>query len=146
MFKQVLVTLDGSSLAEQALPKAVQVAESFGAELTLLRVVNPLLKSYRAGAAIVADIEQEEKYLLEEALNYLNDLAATIREKDIVVNTITVLGRPYQEIVKYPEEKDIDLLVMSTRGETGLTRWLLGSVTDHVIRGVSVPVLVVPAQ
>jgi nucleotide-binding universal stress UspA family protein len=62
------------------------------------------------------------------------------------VHTVTELGTPYRKIVNYVEEHDIDLVVMSTRGETGLTRWLLGSVTDHVVRGVSIPVLVIPVR
>jgi nucleotide-binding universal stress UspA family protein len=146
MFKRILVTLDGSPLAEQALEKAVQIAETSQAELTLLRVVTPLLKSYRAGMATVSAIETTEKQLVEMAQTYLDDIAAGIREKGLSVHTVTELGTPYRKIVNYVEEHDIDLVVMSTRGETGLTRWLLGSVTDHVVRGVSIPVLVIPVR
>ena len=146
MFKRILVTLDGSPLSEQALEKAVQIAETSQAELTLLRVVTPLLKSYRAGMATVSAIETTEKQLVEMAQTYLDDIAAGIREKEFSVHTVTELGTPYRKIVNYVEEHDIDLVVMSTRGETGLTRWLLGSVTDHVVRGVSIPVLVIPVR
>ncbi len=146
MFKRVLVTLDGSPLSEQALENAVQIAETSQAELTLLRVVTPLLKSYRAGMATVSAIETAEQQLVEMAETYLNGIADRIREKELSVNTVTILGVAYREIVDYVDEHDIDLLVMSTRGETGLTRWLLGSVTDHVVRGVSIPVLVIPAR
>ena len=146
MFKRILVTLDGSPLSEQALEKAVQIAETSQAELTLLRVVTPLLKSYRAGMATVSAIETTEKQLVEMAQTYLDDIAEGIREKGLPVHTVTELGTPYRKIVNYVEEHDIDLVVMSTRGETGLTRWLLGSVTDHVVRGVSIPVLVIPVR
>jgi nucleotide-binding universal stress UspA family protein len=146
MFKRILVTLDGSPLSEQALEKAVQIAETSQAELTLLRVVTPLLKSYRAGMATMSAIETTEKQLVEMAQTYLDDIAAGIREKELSVHTVTELGTPYRKIVNYVEERDIDLVVMSTRGETGLTRWLLGSVTDHVVRGVSIPVLVIPVR
>lgn len=145
MFERILVTLDGSPLAEQALPQAVQIAETTHAEVTLLRVVNPLLKSYRAGLAPAPAIDTVEKQIVEMAQTYLDGIAGGIREKGLSVNTVTIVGTPYREIVKYVEENGIDLLVMSTRGETGLTRWLLGSVTDHVVRGISIPVLVVPA-
>jgi nucleotide-binding universal stress UspA family protein len=146
MFKRVLVTLDGSPLSEQALEKAVQIAETSQAELTLFRVVTPLLKSYRAGMATISAIKTAEQQLVEMAETYLDGIADGIREKGLAVNTVTILGVPYKEIVDYIEKQDVDLLVMSTRGETGLTRWLLGSVTDHVVRGVSIPVLVVPAR
>jgi nucleotide-binding universal stress UspA family protein len=84
MFKRILVTLDGSPLSEQALEKAVQIAETSQAELTLLRVVTPLLKSYRAGMATVSAIETTEKQLVEMAQTYLDDIAAGIREKDFL--------------------------------------------------------------
>ena len=146
MFKRILITLDGSPLSEQSLEKAVQIAETLQAELTLLRVVTPLLKSYRAGMASVSVIETTEKQLVEMAQTYLDDIAAGIQGKGFSVHTVTELGTPYRKIVNYVEEHDIDLVVMTTRGETGLTRWLLGSVTDHVVRGVSIPVLVIPVR
>jgi nucleotide-binding universal stress UspA family protein len=144
MFKKIMVALDGSPLAEQVVPKAVEAAELFQAELTLYRVISPLAKSYRGGVASVSAIESAERQLLDMAEVYLEKIASGIRKKGITVNVVTVLGTPYQEIVGYTENNNIDLLIMSTRGETGLTRWLLGSVTDHVIRGVSIPVWIIP--
>jgi nucleotide-binding universal stress UspA family protein len=146
MFKRIMVTLDGSPLAEQVLPTAIEAAELFQAELTLYRVASPLAKSYRGGSASVSAIESAERQLLDIAKTYLERIASGIREKGISVNVVTVLGTPYREIVEYTEKNEIDLLIMSTRGETGLTRWLLGSVTDHVIRGVSIPIWVIPAR
>ncbi|MBN1313153.1 MAG: universal stress protein [Anaerolineae bacterium] len=144
MFKKIMVALDGSSLAEQVIPKAVEAAELCQAELILYRAVSPLAKSYRGRSAPASAIESTERQLLAMAKTYLEEIASGIREKGVSVNTVTVLGTPYQEIVEYAEKNEIDLLIMSTRGETGLTRWLLGSVTDHVIRGVSIPVWIIP--
>lgn len=146
MFNKILVTLDGSPLAEQVLPTAVEAANLFQAELTLYRVVNPLAKSYRGGTASVSAIKSAESQLLAIANTYLGGIASAIQEQGIEVDVVTVLGTPYQKIVEYAEKNNVDLLIMSTRGETGLTRWLLGSVTDHVIRGVSMPVWVIPAH
>ena len=61
------------------------------------------------------------------------------------VRIATQIGIPYKEITSFSDQNNIDLIVMSTRGESGFTRWMLGSNTDHVIRGTNVPVLVVPA-
>jgi len=146
VFSRIMVALDGSPLAELVLPTAIEAAKLFQAELTLFRVVSPLAKSYSGGSVPLSAIESAERQLLDMAKDYLEEIASGIREKDISVNVVAVLGTPYREIVEHTEKNQIDLLIMSTRGETGLTRWLLGSVTDHVIRGVSIPVWVIPAH
>jgi nucleotide-binding universal stress UspA family protein len=145
MFKRILIALDGSTMAEKALSTALVLAEQFESELFLFRVVMPLPISYRAGAASAAAIELAERDAVLEAADYLDDLAAGIQEKGFGVRVATRLGNPSKAIVEFAEQNQIDMLVMCTRGQTGLTRWLLGSVTDHVVRSSPVPVVVVPA-
>jgi nucleotide-binding universal stress UspA family protein len=146
MYRRVLTTLDGSDIAEQALSEAVAMARQFGAELFLLRVVMPLPKSYRAGAASVAAIEAAEREAVQEAHRYLDGIAAAIREKGLAAQVAARLGNPSKAIIEFVQTNEIDLVVMCTRGQTGPARWLLGSTTDHVLRGSSVPVVVVPAR
>lgn len=146
MYKSILTTLDGSALAEQALSVALTLTRQFGATLHLLRVVSPLAKSYRAGAATVAVVEAAEGELIREATNYLDEIAAPIRQNGLPVQVSTRLGNPSKAIIEFVKRNEIDLVVMCTRGQTGPARWLLGSVVDHVVRGSSVPVVVVPAQ
>jgi nucleotide-binding universal stress UspA family protein len=146
MYRRVLATLDGSDLAEQALPTALTLVEQFDSELSLLRVVMPLPKSYRAGAASVAAIEAAERDAVQKAADYLEGIAADIREKGFTVQVAARFGNPSIAIVEFVQKNQIDLLVMCTRGQTGPARWLLGSVTDHVVRGSSIPVVVVPAR
>jgi nucleotide-binding universal stress UspA family protein len=143
MYERILLTLDGSELAEQALPHAVIHAECFGAELTLLRVLTPLPRDRRVSHAA---IERAEKVTEELALEYLERVAAPIRERGIPVEVATVNGSPYEEIVRFAEENQVALLVMSTRGHSGISRWLLGSVADRVVRGATVPLLLVQAR
>ena len=145
MFKRILIALDGSTMAEKALSTALVLAEQFGSELFLFRVVMPLPISYRAGAASAAAIELAERDAVLEAADYLEDLAAGIQEKGLGVRVATRLGNPSKAIIEFAEQNQIDMLVMCTRGQTGLARWLLGSVTDHVVRSSSVPVVAVPA-
>ena len=145
MYRRILVTLDGSDLAEQALLTALVLAEQFGSELILLRVVMPLPISYRAGAASAAAIEAAEKDAVLEAADYLDGVATGLREKGFGVQIATRLGNPSKAIIEFAQQNQIDLLVMCTRGQTGPARWLLGSVTDHVVRASSIPVVVVPA-
>jgi nucleotide-binding universal stress UspA family protein len=146
MFKNILLTLDGSEMAEQALRPAIQFTQCFQAELIILRVMVPLAKSFRGGSASISVIETAQNELRTMASEYLQDLEAKIEMRDISVRTVLREGNPSQEILKFIENNQIDLVVICTRGETGVTRWLLGSVTDHVVRGAKVPVVVVPAK
>jgi nucleotide-binding universal stress UspA family protein len=133
-------------MAEEAIPTAIALAEQFESELFLLRVVIPLPKSYRAGVASVAAIEAAEKEAVQEAADYLDGVAASIRERGLTVQVGANLGNPSKAIVEFVQRNQIDLLVMCTRGQSGPARWLLGSVVDHVVRGSSIPVVVVPAR
>ena len=58
----------------------------------------------------------------------------------------TVEGRPHVEIVQYSDKNEVDLIIMCSRGQSGLSRWLMGSVADRVVRGANRPVLVIHAQ
>lgn len=143
MYKRIVVALDGSPLAEQALPHAAAHAERFGAELILLKVLEPLPEvTYSSPVAVRA----AEEMSAQLARDYLEGIAAELREQGIQVQVETQEGKPYVQIVGYAEEQGIDLLVMSTRGQSGFSRWLLGSVADRVVRGATVPVLLVRCQ
>ncbi|MFN2177379.1 MAG: universal stress protein [Anaerolineales bacterium] len=145
MYRRILLALDGSAMAEQALPVAVNHANTFQSELYLIRVISPLIESYRTGMATRSAIERAEEQLRVIAEDYLEGIANKLREDNVEVRIATQIGIPYKEITSFSDQNNIDLIVMSTRGESGFTRWMLGSNTDHVIRGTNVPVLVVPA-
>jgi nucleotide-binding universal stress UspA family protein len=140
MYKRILIPLDGSALAEQALPHAITQAGHFEAELILLRVLGPLPRSPLLGEPAR---ERAQTSLNTLACEYLERFVARIQEHDIRVRTATVEGSPHMAITRFTEENDVDLIVMSTRGQSGLSRWLMGSVADRVARGAAVPVLLV---
>jgi nucleotide-binding universal stress UspA family protein len=143
MYKQIVVPLDGSPLAEQALGHAVAQASKFGADLTLLKVLPPLPDVvFSAPSAVMA----AEKMSAQLAHDYLEDVADGIREQGVEVRIAEVEGEPYVEIIRFAEEKGADMIVLSTRGQSGFSRWLLGSVADRVVRGATVPVLLVQCQ
>jgi nucleotide-binding universal stress UspA family protein len=143
MYERVLVPLDGSALAEQALPHAVAIVKRFQAELILLRVLVPLP---RPPAAIPAVLQKAEEATMKFAREYLERLEADVQERDVKVQKATTVGRPHLQIIQYAETNQVDLIVMSTRGQSGLSRWLMGSVADRVVRGAGVPVLLVRAR
>ncbi len=137
MYKRILVPLDGSPLAEAAIPHALALAKSCGGELVLLRVaVAPVfpLDPVLAWAGAV-----------EEARDYVAGLALKLRDEGIKITVRARWGDPVEEILEYVDEGDIDLIAMTTHGRTGLKRWVLGSVAENVLRRAAVPVLMVRA-
>ena len=143
MYKRILVPLDGSKLAEQALPHAVAQAEKFGAEIVPLKVLQPLSEPTFSAPAAVRAAEEASARLVRD---YLDGVVARLREQDIAAQVALVEGKPYVEIIRFAEENEIDLIVMSTRGHSGWSRWLLGSVADRVVRGATVPLLLVQCK
>ncbi len=143
MYKRILVPLDGSKLAEHVLRHAAIHAERFGAEIVLLKVLGPLPEPSMAGRAVVHSAEAASARLAQD---YLEGIAAGLREQGLPTQTATIEGKPYVEIIRFAEEHEIDLIVMSTRGHSGLSRWLLGSVADRVARGATAPLLLVQSR
>ncbi len=142
MFSKILVCLDGSSLSEQILPCAAEVAQRFGAKLTLLQVLQ-IPSSLAAASAQGAEsiIEEEMRRLAYEANQYLEGIAAPLREGGMEVETATIEGSPGDAIVEYAATSDVDLIAIVTHGRKNLGRLVFGSVADHVMRHSSIPVL-----
>jgi len=139
MYKRILIPLDGSPLAEQALPHAIAHARHFQAELILLRVLVPLSRSHGMPEGA---LQRAEELTAVFSTDYLEHIAAGIQD-DILTQIVVTQGRPHLGIAEYAENNQVDLIVMSTRGQSGISRWLMGSVADRVVRGVNVPVLLV---
>ena len=144
MYKRILLPLDGSELAEQALPHAIAQAERFQAELILFRVIEPLPRV--GGGMSQTAFERAEGEMKVWAQGYLEDLSASVKGQGIPVQVVTMKGNAGKAIVQFAEANQVDLIVISTRGHSGLSRWLMGSVADRVLRGAKVPVLLVRAQ
>ena len=143
MYNRILLPLDGSAIAEQALPHAIALVERFQAELIILRTFEPLAEKIGMMGDLVKRAEDETRAIAEK---YIENISASVQERGIRVKSIIIEGRPHSEIVRFAETEQVDLIVISTHGQSGLTRWLLGSVADRVARGVSVPVLLVRSQ
>ena len=140
MYKRILLPLDGSAMAEQALSHAIAQAQQFEATLILLRVFEPFPHVRGMSASDLDSIKQQTN---EWAQEYLDQHVADIREKGISVQAAIVEGRPDVTILQFGEEHQVDLIVICSRGRSGLSRWLMGSVADRVVRGATVPVLLV---
>ena len=143
IYRRILLPLDRSAISEQAVPHALAQARRFGAELILLRVLEPLTN---VRGLSDGDLEDMRAFSLQRAREYLDDLVATSEYEGITVRTAIVEGRPHEKILQYAEENELDLIVICTRGRSGFSRWLMGSVADRVVRGAKVPVLLVRAE
>ncbi len=144
MYKRIIVPLDGSELAEVALPYAEALAEKLGADIILLNVRapsedpdNPEHRPYLGRKA--AEIEQSMKESAElPAGQKVKVEPAVIGEKGLVTHAA-------EEIVDYAGQEHASLIIMATHGRTGIKRWALGSTTDKVVRAAGCPVLLVRA-
>jgi nucleotide-binding universal stress UspA family protein len=143
IYKRILLPLDGSLLAEQALPHAIAQAERFQSDLVLLQVQIPLPRPPTKAEAAIQRAENEATVFIRE---YLERVAARVQEHGITVQVITIEGRPHFQILQYAEANQVDMIVMCSRGQSGLSRWMIGSVADRVMRGANMPVLLVRAQ
>lgn len=142
---RLLVTLDGSTLAEQALPPAREVARAVGAsEVALLRVVEPPNYSAYGAAEAYAYLPVDIEAELAEAGDYLRQLAGTLEGGAAHLELLTAQGRPAASIVETARERGSDLIAMATHGRGGLARLVLGSVATEVLQTARVPLLLCP--
>jgi nucleotide-binding universal stress UspA family protein len=144
---KILITLDGSELAERALDPGLAVAHKLDAKICLLRVaadmlINPMefAALEQAGSGLGQQIQESS---LANAQNYLADVMARNPELGERGKTAVLQGSAAKTILDYAEAEEIDLIVMATHGRTGLRRWVYGSVTERVLHGAHSAVLII---
>lgn len=146
--QKLLVPLDGSELAEQALPVAEHLSRTLDVPLLLLRSVPTLTFAFSdpypyGGAEFSAEVwEAMEK----EAEEYLATVTKGLQQKGLKVETSAPRGDPGMHITDLAGKTRGSLVVMSTHGRSGLGRWVLGSVADKVVRSSGSPVLLVRSE
>jgi nucleotide-binding universal stress UspA family protein len=142
MFSKLLVPLDGSTLAERALPYAVRLAGRLEAEILLLQVVelSPLLKGSLLAEASL--INSAETYL-REVKEVITDLTLPQHLPLERVHLKAITGNPSYEIAEIAASHKVDLIVMTTQGRSGLAHLLMGSTAASVIQHTELPVLVI---
>ncbi len=148
MFKRILVPLDGSQLAEAALPSALLLANRFDADLFLLRVTTPqqFIMHYD-GSTYVALLDDLREQANAEALRYLQQQQQLLAEQGYKVQTLLLEETNIAEtILQQVELEAIDVIVMSTHGHGGIRRWVFGSIADKILRQADVPVMLIRAS
>ncbi len=124
MWERILVPLDGSNLAELALPYAEELAAAFNSEVILLYVSEPAEDQYRHMHQL-----------------YMEDLAGRMRNRVSKVSPLVLAGEPAKEIIDYAEKNDINLIIMTSHGRSGIMAWATGGIASKVLHATRVPLL-----
>jgi nucleotide-binding universal stress UspA family protein len=139
----ILVPLDGSSFAEQALPLARQLAHSSGARLRLVMVHTPAT-TWDPGVEFTLFDPEMERQLRERELAYLDAIARRITsESGIQIECALLSGAIGEALEQYVERTGTDMVVLTSHGRGGLGRIFLGNVADQLVRRLNVPLLVI---
>jgi|MudIll2142460700_1097286.scaffolds.fasta_scaffold344230_2 nucleotide-binding universal stress UspA family protein len=142
VFRKILVPLDGSPCAESALGPAIAIAEPMKAEVVLFRVAQPIPRT-RALIEMPDVYNEVVAAAYREAGDYLTGLASTLPYDRISADHEPVETGVARQILDYSADHDVDLIVMSSHGFTGVRRWAHGSIAEKVLDGCGCATLVV---
>ena len=140
--RHILAPTDFSAPARQAVTAAVELAQTFGARLTVLHVMEPpsyLVDSHASahqGPLVLKALE-------EQAMREVDHLLTQMPAAQLKIARRVVIGVPYQQITEMAATEPVDLIVMATQGHTGLRHLVLGSVAERVVRLAPCPVLTI---
>lgn len=142
MFKRILVPLDGSKRAERALPVAARIARQTNGSLVLVRVVSMATELWPYVDLETAHTQAVVEMELREAAHYLDSRATMPELEGISIDTVVLHGPTATTILSVALSHGANLIIICSRGYTGMTRWVMGSIADKLARHSSVPVLV----
>ena len=149
MYQKVLIPLDGSELAECSLEHAKAIAQGCNvADVIVFRVIEPLSTQTlsalaEAGGDLTRKIEERNQ---QDAKDYVLKVKNNLKTQGIASQAVTVEGRAADEILSYTGKNNVDLIVMSTHGRSGLPHFFFGSVAEKVSRHSRVPVLLLAPE
>lgn len=148
MYKKILAPLDGSEISERSLEHIKSIATGCHVpEVILFGVVEPVPQAGEINAFLGSDWEVEaEKQALNWIQKYLVESADRLSGEGVNAKVAVAKGRAADEILDYASKNNVDLIIMSTHGRSGVARWAMGSVADKVVRHARSPVLIVPPQ
>ena len=141
-YKKILVATDGSENAGRAMLSGIDIAKKLGAKVYAVCVVPTHPSSSMPIGSRMMRWEVPFKIMMEEATKAVEQIADACSSSGVEVETVILEGHPAEEIIKYAEDSNMDLIVMGSLGKTGLTRLLIGSVAEEVLRHSKVDVMV----
>lgn len=144
MYKHILVPLDGSALAERALIHAAAIAHKFGSEITLVQVIPPVYAPITPEMAVIQPIMPLEE-LQKESEKYLQLRQNELRGEGLVVHRTVIDGPIAESLLGYADGQGCGLIVMSTHGRSGFSKWIYGSVAQKMLQAATCPILLIRA-
>jgi nucleotide-binding universal stress UspA family protein len=147
ILNSIVVPLDGSSLAEQILPTVANWAQALDVEVTLIRAFEFPASAYYGSEDDMPDYDAFREQARKEAADYLKEKADYLIGEGVrTVSTRTIEAPAADEIISYAQTAPRAVIAMSTHGRSGVRRWILGSVTEKVVRHGDDPVLVLRGE
>ena len=146
MYNKILVPLDGSEMSECSLEHVKAIASGCDAgEVVLLTVTGEEGGGAVTwgGAASAEQLDRMERQARNAAIEYMKKVTDQLRAEGLNAGSMVLKGSPADAILDYAENNGVDLIIISTHGRSGPSRWALGSVTDHVLRKSIMPVMIV---
>jgi nucleotide-binding universal stress UspA family protein len=144
--KSIVVALDGSELAESVLPTVVETAKALDLEVVLYRAYELAASAYYGSEDYLPNYDEMLRNLKTEVDAYLGKKVDALKKAGLArVSSVAVAGDGAEEIVRYSREHPDAMIAMCTHGRSGVRRWVLGSVTERVVRHCDDPVLIVHA-
>lgn len=142
MYKRILVPLDGSNFSECILTHVTAIATGCHVpDVVLLRVIEPVAgQVYEVPEEWLKEAREKAK---TEAREYLAKLTDNLGKGGIAARSVVIEGNAAEVILDYARKNGVELIMMSTKGQSGVTRWTFGSVTDKIVRMAPTPVMVV---
>ncbi|HSN54477.1 MAG TPA: universal stress protein [Candidatus Sulfomarinibacteraceae bacterium] len=142
--KRILVPTDFSENSHPAFDAAVELARHHGARIDVIHAVLPITVAAPVGSAdLPVNLDVYREAVLEDAREALSRLVEGRKPADLDLHSEVVWGQPAKAIVDFADDNGADLIVIGTRGATGLSRFVTGSVTEKVVRLAEVPVLTI---
>ena len=146
MYRHILIPTDGSELAEHAVTNGLSLAKSLGAKVSVIIVEEPfdwLSVSETKARQALEELAQYREQIKKHAASVLSRVADAAKQAGVSCNTIQIENaQPYKAIIATAADKGCDLIVMASRGRSGLSALVLGSVTNKVLTHTNTPVLV----
>ncbi len=139
-FKKIMVATDGSICSQIAANSGIDLARLSGGKVYAVYVLS---MEYFSSMAVDFDWERIHKALEKDgykALNYVKEIG---KQENVNVETILLEGHSADELIRYAEENEMDIIVIGSLGKTGLDRLLLGSIAGNVLRHSKIPVMIV---
>lgn len=147
VFSSIIVPLDGSPLAESVLPTVVELAKVLQASVVLFRAFELPAKAYYGREDYLPDYDALKNQVKDEAQAYLDNQVAALKAQGLErVGALLREGAGPEEIIRCAKEQPDSLVAMCTHGRSGVKRWVLGSVTEKVVRHSGDPVLVMRGE